>query len=187
MIKFTLRGKQSSEKTMLARSFRPLGLAAAAALAFAGSVAAAGSLPKPVGAPILTVSGNIANTNEGNVAQLDQAMLEAIGMVKFTSRTPWYEQPVEFEGVPMKALMAYVGAEGTEVTVTALNDYQSTVPMEDFEQFDSILAIKKDGETMPVRDKGPLWLVYPYDTDSELNTDKYFSRSVWQIKAMTVQ
>jgi hypothetical protein len=166
---------------------RPLGLSVAAAFALAGSVAMAGSLPKPVGPPILTVSGNIANTNAGDVAQLDQAMLEAIGTVKFTSQTPWYEKPVEFEGVPMKALMDYVGAEGTEVTVTALNDYQSTVPMEDFEQFDTVLALKKDGEMMPVRDKGPLWLVYPYDTSAELNTDKYFSRSVWQIKEMKVQ
>jgi hypothetical protein len=162
-------------------------LAVAAALALTSSYAAAGSLPKPQGDPILTISGNIANTNEGATAELDMAMLESLGMVTIRSQTPWYENPVEFEGVSMKALMEYVGAEGTDVTLTALNDYQSTVPMDDFNQFNTVLAIKRDGEMMPVRDKGPLWLVYPYDTDPELSTDKYFSRSVWQIKEITVQ
>jgi hypothetical protein len=170
---------------MNAHPFRALATAAAIAMTF--SYASAGSLPKPQGDPILTISGNIANTNEGNTAELDMAMLESIGMVTIRSQTPWYENPVEFEGVSMKALMDYVGAEGTDVTVTALNDYQSTVPMVDFDQFNTVLAMKRDGELMPVRDKGPLWLVYPYDTSPELNTDKYFSRSVWQIKAITVQ
>ncbi len=40
---------------------------------------------------------------------------------------------------------------------------------------------------MPIRDKGPLWLVYPYDSNPDLNTDKYYSRSVWQIKELNVQ
>ena len=37
-----------------------------------------------------------------------------------------------------------------------------------------------------VRDKGPLFLVYPFDTNPETYNEKYFSRSVWQIKEIEV-
>lgn len=171
---------------MIFAACRPLAFVVAAFFTLQGS-ASAGSLPKPEGDPVLTISGKITNTNEGDVAQLDREMLEALGTVKVQTKTPWYENPVVFEGVPMKALMEYVGAEGSEVTLTALNDYQSTVPMEDFDKFNTILAMKRDGEVMPIREKGPLWLIYPYDTDPELHTDKYYSRSVWQVKALQVQ
>jgi hypothetical protein len=168
------------------RGLRSLAMVAAALFSLHGA-AFAGELPKPEGEPILTVGGSIENTNDDGLARFDWKMLESLGTVKIETMTPWYEKPVEFEGVPMKTLMDYVGAKGAEVTVVALNDYKSTVPMEDFEQFDALLAMKRDGEAMPVRDKGPLWLVYPYDTDPELKTDKYYSRSVWQIKEMQVQ
>lgn len=160
---------------------------ALAGLVALSASAQAGPLPKPAGEPILTVTGKIANTNEGEAAVFDREMLEAIGKATVRSQTPWYDKPVEFEGVPMKALMEYVGADGAEVTATALNDYQSTVPMADFDQYGALLAMKRDGETMPIRDKGPLWLVYPYDSNPDLSTDKYYSRSVWQIKELNVQ
>ncbi len=171
---------------MTINAFRPMALLAAALFALQ-TPASAASLPKPAGEPILAIGGNIANTNEGDVALFDREMLESIGSAKISTQTPWYENPVEFEGVPMAALMDYVGAKGTDVTLTALNDYQSTVPITDFEEFGVILAIKRDGQIMPIRDKGPLWLVYPYDSNPDLSTDKYYSRSVWQIKELNVQ
>jgi hypothetical protein len=94
---------------------------------------------------------------------------------------------VEFEGVPMKALMDYLGADGTEVTAVALNDYRSTIPMSDFDKFEVVLAMKSDGEFMPIRDKGPLFIVYPYDSDPELRSEQYYSRSVWQVKELDVR
>ena len=39
---------------------------------------------------------------------------------------------------------------------------------------------------MSIRDKGPLMLVYPFDLDQSLFNEKYFSRSVWQIKEIEV-
>ena len=166
--------------------YRPITALVAAFLA-AATAASAAPLSTPAGEAILTVSGDIMNTNDGKVAKFDREMLEAIGTMKMRTMTPWYEEAVEFEGVSMRALMDYVGAAGDEVTATALNDYQSTIPLSDFNEFDVILALKRDGEYMPIRDKGPLFIVYPYDSDPDLNTDKYYSRSVWQVKELTVK
>jgi hypothetical protein len=35
-----------------------------------------------------------------------------------------------------------------------------------------------------VRDKGPLWLVYPYDSVSAYQTEVIYARSIWQVKQM---
>ncbi|HCR1931738.1 TPA: oxidoreductase, partial [Enterobacter roggenkampii] len=84
------------------------------------SVTWAGDLPKPVGKPILTISGNIENTNENGKAVFDLASLEKLGVVSFETTSPWYNGRTKFEGVPMSKLMDYVGAKGTNVNVIAL-------------------------------------------------------------------
>jgi hypothetical protein len=165
---------------------RGFALLAAGLIAFA-SQALAGPLASPEGAPILVVSGNIANTNDGAVARFDREMLEAMGMVKVTTLTPWYDSPSEFEGVSMRALMELVGAEGTEVLATALNDYQSAIPMADCDRYIVVLALKRDGMPMPIRDKGPLFIVYPFDSDPRLQTEQYYGRAVWQLKELNVR
>jgi hypothetical protein len=167
-------------------SHRSLALLAASLMILAGQ-ASATQLASPKGDPILVVSGDIANTNDGEVARFDRAMLEAIGTVKLTTMTPWYDAPSEFEGVSMRALMTFVGARGNEVLAKALNDYQSAIPMSDFEHYDVVLALKRDGELMPIRDKGPLFIVYPFDSDPSLRTEQYYGRAVWQVKELNVR
>ncbi|MFM7446066.1 MAG: oxidoreductase, partial [Tabrizicola sp.] len=44
-----------------------------------------------------------------------------------------------------------------------------------------ILAYLQNGEPMSVREKGPLWVVYPYDLKAEYQTEVTFSRSIWQL------
>jgi hypothetical protein len=40
---------------------------------------------------------------------------------------------------------------------------------------------------MPVRDKGPLFIVYNYDSNAELQHQRFYSRSVWQVARMVVK
>lgn len=162
--------------------------AGALALAMSLSLATtADALDAAKGRPILVVSGNVANTNDKAGAVFDRDMLEKLGTISFKTKTPWFDGPVEFEGVPMKAVMEAAGAEGREIVAVALNDYKATMPMEDVEKFNVILALKRDGEYMKVRDKGPLFIVYPFDSDSELQRQVYYGRSVWQLAKLIIQ
>ena len=151
------------------------------------SGAIAEPLAKPAGKPILVISGNISNTNVDDTAQFDRDMLEAIGLVAVETTNPWYDGRVRFEGVSMDKLMSLVGAKGTKVTAVALNDYVSSLPLEDFKRFNVILAMKRDGNYMPVRDKGPLFIIYPYDSDPQLQTQTYYTRSAWQVAKLVVE
>ncbi|QCM12298.1 oxidoreductase [Agrobacterium tumefaciens] len=151
------------------------------------SCAEAGTIAKPQGKPILTISGNITNTNAEGSAQFDRDMVEALGMVTVETTTPWHDGRVRFDGVSLAKLMDIVGAKGTTVTAVALNDYVSTIPVEDFKKFNVILAIKLDGNYMTVREKGPLFVIYPYDSDPELQKQTYYSRSAWQVAKLIVE
>ena len=147
----------------------------------------AGELPKPTGKVLLTLSGNIENTNEDGKAVFDVASLEKLGMVTFQTTSPWYNGRTTFTGISLQKLMDYVGAKGSLVKVTALNDYTTEIPLSDFKKYNVILAMKVNGEYMRIRDKGPLFVVYPYDSMPELNNQIFYSRSVWQVSKMSIE
>ncbi|MCY1377219.1 hypothetical protein D9M69_647770 [compost metagenome] len=44
-----------------------------------------------------------------------------------------------------------------------------------------------DDKAIPVREKGPLFVVYNFDSAAELRTSTYYERSIWQLKALEVQ
>jgi hypothetical protein len=167
---------------------RALATLLTAVFALVGSVAlgTAANLTAPKDKPILEIVGNIGATNKDGAAVFDREMLESLGMETITTTTPWHKGTVTFEGVPMAKVMELVGAKGKTVKALALNDYVTQIPMEDFAKFGVILALKRDGEYMPVRDKGPLFIVYPYDSKPELKSQTYYGRSAWQLKRLEI-
>jgi hypothetical protein len=171
------------------RTRRQLGTVLLAGAAISPSVwsSHAYALPMPAGKPILTVSGTISISNRPGEAIFDRAMLEGLGLDQITTTTPWNSGPVLFEGVPLESLMQVLGATGSFVIAYALNDFTTRIPMSDFKRFHPILALKRNGEYMPVRDKGPLFIVYPFDSDPELKQQIYYNRSAWQVARLLVE
>ena len=149
--------------------------------------AAAEPLPAPKGTPILTVTGKIGTTNDGTAAQFDRDMLEQIGTVSFETATPWHKGVVRFEGVPLAKVLDRVGAQGASLVAVALNDYSVELPASDARDFPVVLALKQDGAYLPVTDKGPLFIVYDYDSVDGLASPKFYSRSVWQLRSLEVR
>lgn len=119
--------------------------------------------------------------------KLDRNELEAMGLVSIKTTTPWNEGVVDFEGVPIKALLEKANATGPTATVIALNDYSVDIPTADFDEFGVILAVKRNGEYMPVDDQGPFFVIYPFDSNPTLQGQPYYGRAVWQVKEITVQ
>lgn len=144
------------------------------------------ALDAPKGDVILRVTGNVGKPNDGASASFDLAMLDALAGRKASMETPWTKGKTEFQGPLLRAILEAAGADGKMVKVKAINDYASEVPMEDTKDFDTILATRMNGELMSIRDKGPLFMIYPFDTHPELYNEKYFSRSVWQIMEIEV-
>lgn len=170
---------------MTLRIFAAL-FAFAAALATALPAVHAADLDRPHGKVVLTVAGAITTTNGDGVARFDMAMLDALPQRVTATNTPWTKEKTRFSGPLVTALLDRVGAKGATLKITALNDYMVEVPVADFQKWPVILATRKDGERMSVRDKGPIFVIYPFDEDPSLYNEKYFTRSVWQVKTIEV-
>jgi hypothetical protein len=145
------------------------------------------SLPPPTGKAILTVTGKIAVTNDSGKAVFDRQMIEALGETSFSTSTPWYDGSHKFEGVALAKLLDTVGGTGDRLVVTALNDYVTEIPAADAREFGVILALKRDGQYMPVSDKGPIFIIYPFDSNSALKAQIYYKRSAWQVSRIEVK
>lgn len=147
----------------------------------------ADSLSTPRGEVILTVSGAIDNTNVGDEAQFDYDMLMSLSPHVVETHTPWTENRGRFEGPLARAVMEAVGARGESLRVKALNDFAADIPLSDFYDHDVILALKRDGKRLEVRNFGPIFVLYPFDTDPQLHNETIRFRSVWQLAHIDVR
>lgn len=156
------------------------------ALPWLAWAAPAQALDVPTGAVVLTLQGRVRLTNDGKRAHFDMAMLEALPQRTFQTRTPWYSQPRRFTGPLLRDVLAAAGAQGTALKLVALNDYQVDMPMDDAMRHDVIVARLLDDKPMAVRDKGPLFVMYPFDAQPELRSAIYYGRSAWQLRTIEV-
>ena len=182
----------TAKKLLRMSCSRPLGiqLLLASALLFLSVLAKSASLPpvgKPTGQVILTISGNIEKANEGKKVVIDLAMLDSLPQSKVVTRNPWRKEPHTYEGPLLSTVMEWVGSKGTNLVVTALNEYMIRIPATDFVRWPVILSTRIDGHPMAIREKGPTFVVYPFDEHPQLLNEIYFCRSIWQIKSIEVQ
>ena len=151
-------------------------------------VATAASALEPArGDVLLTVSGAIGQTNAGDQALLDLELLVRLGTTEFETETIWTDGPQTFVGVELVDLLAALEAEGDILRAVALNDYAVEIPVSDAVEGGPIIAFLRNGEEMSVREKGPLWLVYPYDSAAEYRSEVTYARSIWQLARIEVQ
>ena len=145
------------------------------------------ALETPTGKVVLTVSGDVQVRNAAEGAAFDMAMLEKLPQRSFSTKTPWYPEARKFTGVLLRDLLAAVGARGTTVKALALNDYSVDIPVEQAQRHDLLVAYLLDDKTMPVREKGPLVLIYPFDSKPELRSAINYSRAAWQLKQLDLR
>ena len=163
---------------------------AAAAIVFqllTCSVAGACTIAQPKGDTLLIIDGMINECNGGLEVHLDQAMVEALPHRLIKTENPWDHGPSTYEGVLLRDLMKYVQADGKVATIAALNDYRADLSLADMKKYDVILAYKRDGADLSVRDKGPYFVVFPFTDVPELATEARYAQSVWQVNRITIK
>ena len=132
---------------------------------------------------IITISGMTARTAGGEL-NLTLSEFEAIGMEELYTATPWHKEKTRFSGVSGRKLSQYLEVEGNEVKAKALNEYEIVMPVSDLRIEGLILATRMDGKPLSVREKGPIFIIYPFDQKPELKNEVIFGRSIWQLRAL---
>lgn len=152
------------------------------ALAFAGTGAVAET--------ILVVAGG---GNDGEARQTEWALddLDALEQVTIETRNNYVDTLTSFTGPRMQTVLEGLEYdEGSMIKATALNDYFVSIPASDFLLGDVILATRRDGELMSLRDKGPIWIIYQTEQYSEETTPSaamIHNRLIWQLRRLEVQ
>jgi hypothetical protein len=154
-----------------------------------GTLSPGSPVPPPIEPVVLTVRGRLGLAHAEAGVTFDMPTLERLGLIRFTTPTAWTDGPVTFEGVLLSRLLEVLAVPGdvTELAMTALNDYQVAIPAADVHTWPVIIALKRDGQYMSIRNKGPLWVVYPRHAFPELEQAKHNSKWIWQLKEIVLR
>lgn len=185
--KIVYRPRLQYRRAHLFRSTKKLkNLFAIALLIVCSAAASVAEISQPQGEVILEISGEISSKNVAETAQFDLEMLQALPSHSFVTSTIWTDGAQSFEGVELSVIADLVGFEGDTLSASAVNDYTIEIPITDAAPGRAMIAYLRNGNPMPLRDKGPLWIVYPFDSSSDFQSETIYSRSIWQLNRIAV-
>ena len=133
--------------------------------------------------PVLEVTGGQVPNETYTLSVQD---LRDIAVQDIVTSTIWTKGVHEFSGVPLQSLLQHLEVTGTTIEAIALNDYSVAIPVSDAEAGGPIVAFAIDGQPIPRREKGPLWIIYPFDQSPEFRTETIYSRSIWQLNRLNI-
>lgn len=128
----------------------------------------------------------VLNAKSGESITFTDADLMALPQLSFETETIWTEGVVSFSGPSLQAVIEHADMVPADVEVYAINDYTVVLPLAKIEDGAPIIANRINGAPFSVREKGPLWVVFPYDDAPRYNTEEYFALSVWQLNRLNV-
>lgn len=155
-------------------------LAAAVAVALSAQSAFSGPLAKVELEPVTHVDAALVVVgNDGTEHRYSPAELEQFTTYSLTTRTPWRDEPAEFQGVLLADVLAANGLDSvSSIAVLAENDYRTVIERAVWEEVDILVATRVDGRPHSRRARGPIQFVIDMDAfnASELTSE---SNLVW--------
>ncbi|MEH6442371.1 MAG: hypothetical protein V7784_00615 [Oceanospirillaceae bacterium] len=139
------------------------------------------------GKVILTVLGNFEKNTTGFGVKFDRKMLMSFKQTTIATTTPWTSGINNFKGPTIEDVINSLGVKGTQLIATALNGYKVSIPMSDIKKYPVIIALRRNDLILSVRQKGPGWVIYPWDKYQELRTNVYYTRAIWQLKSLEIR
>ena len=145
-------------------------------------------IQRPLAAIALSFAASIASAEPGLVVSngsesitMDSSALNALPNVFFETSTIWTDGVISFSGPSLHSIIEQVGITDGELTLTAINNYVISVPVDEITETAPIVATLMNGAPLTRREKGPYWLVYPYDSDPMFQSEIVYGRSIWQL------
>lgn len=145
-------------------------------------------VPEPAGPVLLDVIvlAGEAGQSDKHHFQLDRSMLEALPEDGIETTTIWTFGLQRFRGARLYSLLQCLGVEDGLLTLSAKNEYLIEIPVDEVRPDGALIAYERNGAPMPTREKGPLWLVYPYDSDPAFRTETIYAQSIWQLDRIEI-
>ncbi len=125
---------------------------------------------------------SLTNASDGTIVELTEDELLAMEQFTVFTENEFVDGLAEFTGPLARDVIALLNASEIEtLKLTAVNDYAVEVPMSDILDYDVIFAMSQNGTMFSIRDKGPIWVIYPMSENVELQDRVYNDRLIWQL------
>jgi hypothetical protein len=148
-------------------------------------LASAASAVEPVSLPPTEPVVAFVVTRDGEEVPVTVPELEALGLYRVITESPWEQGQLTFEGVLVRDVVEYLGlGAASALRVRALDDYSQDVPREDWVDKPLILATRQDGKPLARRTQGPSRLIYPLSEYSGYDSAVHDARWIWLIKSI---
>lgn len=139
-----------------------------------------------VNADMLEIS--FSSPSDNITKTLKRRDFDKLSPTVITTSTPWTAPDTQFEGVKLSDLLAAHGiTQFKQLKLTALNDYATIIPASDLTTWEPIVAIKRDGKPMTVRNLGPAWVIYPLSRFPEIDNPDTYQKMIWQLLSIEVE
>ena len=163
----------------------------------AGSPSAAES-GTPAGPVVLTIAGNVANTNRpayrdkldvifryhkrifDRAFAFDRAMLESLGTVALRIEHAGWGGPMTVSGPLLADVLKTAGCPGGPLATLALDGFNTEISGEAREAYDWVVATRAEGQPLGLGERGPLWLVFD-PPDERPATDEEADQWPWAL------
>ena len=166
---------------MFRRCFLQVGLCCGLGIfsALSGAVEAS----EPV---VLTIELPKVGDQAARVVEFTLADLSALPATEFSTTTNWTSGMQRFTGLMLRDLLDHLDVMPSHLELKAFNDYSVGLDVSDPTFDGALLAYRRNDQVMPTRDKGPLWVVYHYDSDAAFRTEVVYSNSIWQLDRIVI-
>ena len=137
--------------------------------------------------PMLIVSGT---NKDGERVSIELTAEDFADMEQVTVKTTndYVDDVTTFSGPLFRsALSEIIFGPDSNINVTASNDYRTASPAQEILDYDVILATTMNGVELTLRDRGPVWIIYPMSDNPELQDAKFNDRLVWQLIKVDVE
>jgi hypothetical protein len=123
---------------------------------------------------------------EGSVI-LTLAQIQALPQHELTEQPTNFPNAGKFRGPLLSDVLKLAGAEGKNVKLTALDDYQVDITADEMAQHQPILSLELDGATLIGHDFGPYFVMWPFREKPEIDNDTFQAKAIWQVTKIEVQ
>ncbi|WP_417617159.1 molybdopterin-binding protein [Oceanisphaera sp.] len=138
---------------------------------------------------ILSVYGDI-RINDRHYGRMDFTLseLQALTQGHITTTHPWTREPRSYQGVDLNVLFGFLFRHRRVLglQLETLNDFSVAVDWSEIAPLSPILAWQENGTLMTRRNKGPLWLMLPFERLSDIQQTNYVPLMAWQLRAIRV-
>jgi hypothetical protein len=128
----------------------------------------------------------VRNVTEGRSVSFSYDDLLELPQTEFHTGTIWTSEVNGYSGPSLAAVLDAAKMPYADMRIYAINDYNIDFPAEKIAADAPILTIQVNGEPFSVREKGPIWLLFPFDDHDDYRTEDNFALSVWQLLQIDV-